>query len=286
MASYRHLLDLAARAAGEAAAFIRTAPRPAAEDWDRKARNDFATDVDREAERRIAAMLLGGEPGSRVMGEELTPTGATGSGVTWIVDPLDGTTNFLHNYPAYAVSVGAAADGALVAGVVVDIVRGLTYRAAVGEGAWCDDRALRVSTIAEPALTLMGTGFPFKAPASERVDEYLAQFRRILHATSGLRRAGSAALDLAHVAEGRLDGFWEIGLAPWDVAAGVVLVREAGGLVTDFAGKPLGLEAGDVVAGPPVLHAWLLDVVGEAGERPGRGGRAGARVNPRLGITP
>jgi myo-inositol-1(or 4)-monophosphatase len=279
VASYRHLLDLAARAAGQAAAFIRSAPRPAAEDWDRKARNDFATDVDREAERRIAAVLLDGEPGSRVMGEELTPngatgttgttgaTGGTGTGVTWIVDPLDGTTNFLHNYPAYAVSVGAAVDGALVAGVVVDIVRGLTYRAAVGEGARCDDRALRVSTIAEPALALMGTGFPFKAPASERVDEYLAQFRRILHATSGIHRAGSAALDLAHVAEGRLDGFWEIGLAPWDVAAGVVLVREAGGLVTDFAGKPLGLDAGDVVAGPPVLHGWLLDRVAEAGER-------------------
>jgi myo-inositol-1(or 4)-monophosphatase len=137
-------------------------------------------------------------------------------------------------------------------------VRDLTYRAAAGVGAWCNGRPIHVSTIADPALALMGTGFPFKAPASARVDEYLRQFRAVLHATSGIRRAGSAALDLAHVAEGRLDGFWEIGLAPWDVAAGVVLVREAGGLVTDFQGAPLGLGAGDVVAGSPALHHWLL----------------------------
>jgi myo-inositol-1(or 4)-monophosphatase len=280
--SYRHLLDLAEQAAGRAAGFIRAAHRPAAEAWDRKARNDFATEVDREAERLIAEVLLAGAPGSRVMGEELGTTGtmgatgttaATGAGVTWIVDPLDGTTNFLHGYPAYAVSVAAAVGDTLVAGVVVDVVRNLTYRATAGDGAWCDGRPLRVSTISEPALALMGTGFPFKAPASGRIDEYLRQFRAVLHETSGIRRAGSAALDLAHVAEGRLDGFWEIGLAPWDVAAGVVLVCEAGGLVTDFAGAPLGLEAGDVVAGPPGMHAWLLDVVAKVGAESGRGER-------------
>jgi myo-inositol-1(or 4)-monophosphatase len=235
MASHRHLLELADRAARTAAVFITGAVPPAVDTWDRKARNDFATDVDREAERLIAEVLLTGAPGSAVMGEELTPAGATGATVLWIVDPLDGTTNFLHKYPAYAVSIGAV------------------------EGASCNDRPIRVSTITDPTLALIGTGFPFKAPASERVEEYLTQFRRVLHATSGVRRAGSAALDLAHVAEGRLDGFWEIGLAPWDVAAGVVLVREAGGLVTDFAGRDwmVGTAVGDILAGSAAMHAWL-----------------------------
>lgn len=268
MASYRHLLDVGERAAQAAAAFIRGAPRPAVAGWDRKARNDFATDVDREAERMIADVLLAGVPGSAVIGEELTPTGSAGSHVgeppppdrvTWIVDPLDGTTNFLHHYPAYAVSIAAAVGGALVVGVIVDVVHGVTYRACAGEGATCDARPIRVSAITEPAVALIGTGFPFKAPASDRLEEYLEQFRRVMRATSGIRRAGSAALDLAHVAEGRLDGFWEIGLAPWDVAAGVVLVREAGGLVTDFVGhawRPAH-GVGDVLAGPPPMHAWL-----------------------------
>jgi len=261
MASHRHLLDLADRAARAAAAYIRSAERPDVGAWSRKARNDFATDVDRTAERLIADTLLRGEPGSDMMGEELTPTGgahATGASVTWIVDPLDGTTNFLHDYPAYAVSIAAAVDARLVVGVVVDVLRDLTYRAVAGAGASCNDRPIRVSTITEPALALVGTGFPFKAPASARTEEYLDQFRRVLHATSGIRRAGSAALDLAHVAEGRLDGFWEIGLAPWDVAAGAVLVREAGGLVTDFTDAPLHGTGGDVVAGSPAMHAWLL----------------------------
>jgi len=267
MASHRDLLEVAVRAARLAAGFIRASARPDAAAWDRKARNDFATDVDRGAERMIADVLLAGVPGSVVVGEELTPTGATGATgatgdqVTWVVDPLDGTTNFLHGYPAYAVSIAAVVADQPVAAVVVDVVRDFTYRAAAGEGAWGDDRPLRVSSITEPTLALMGTGFPFKAPASERIDEYLDQFRRVLHATSGVRRAGSAALDFAHVAEGRLDGFWEIGLAPWDVAAGVLLVREAGGVVTDFAGRPSRPAHGDFVAGNPAMHHWLLEVV-------------------------
>ena len=271
MASHRDLLEVATRAARQAAGFIGGSARPDAAAWDRKARNDFATDVDRGAERLIADILLAGVPGSIVVGEELTPTDTTGdrpvaqppnhSAVIWVVDPLDGTTNFLHNYPAYAVSIAAVVDAQPVAAVVVDVVRDLTYRAAAGEGAWCDDRPLRVSSITEPALALIGTGFPFKAPASERIDEYLGQLRRVLHATSGVRRAGSAALDFAHVAEGRLDGFWEIGLAPWDVAAGILLVREAGGVVTDFVGRPSRAAHGDFVAGNPAMHRWLLGVV-------------------------
>jgi myo-inositol-1(or 4)-monophosphatase len=273
-ASHHDLLDLALQAGTQAAAFIRESARPETSAWDRKARNDFATEVDRTAERIIADILLDGAPDSTVLGEESVSSGPPvpprPPGLTWVVDPLDGTTNFLHNYPAYAVSIAAVVDGAPVVGVVVDLVRDVVYRAAADAGAWRGDVRLAVSTIAEPALALIGTGFPFKAPANARTDEYVAQFRRVLHATSGIRRAGSAALDLAYVAEGRLEGFWEIGLAAWDVAAGVLLVREAGGVVTNFAGEPAPIAPGDFVAASATMHAWLLEQVSEkrrAGEQ-------------------
>lgn len=263
VASHQELLDLALRAGARAAAFIRGAARPDTSGWDRKARSDFATDVDREAERIITEMVLAGAPGSVVMGEETTdptvraaPTNRTTP--TWVVDPLDGTTNYLHDYPVFAVSIAAVVDGDPVAAVVVDVVRELTYHAAAGMGSWCGEQRLAVSTVADPALALIGTGFPFKAPANARMDEYLAQFRRVLRQTSGIRRAGSAAIDFAHVAEGRLDGFWEIGLSAWDVAAGVLLVREAGGVVTDFEGRPSPIAHGDYVAGSATTHPWLL----------------------------
>jgi myo-inositol-1(or 4)-monophosphatase len=263
VASHHDLLDLALRAAARAAEFIRGTGRPDASQWDRKARNDFATEVDREAERQIAKILLDGAPGSTLLGEESTgPLGPSGPlGLTWIVDPLDGTTNYLHDYPVYAVSIAAVVDDEPVAAVVVDVVRERTYRAVQGGGAWCGDRRLSVSTITEPALALIGTGFPFKAPANARMQEYLAQFQRVLEQTSGIRRAGSAAIDLAHVAEGRLDGFWEIGLSAWDVAAGVLLVREAGGVVTDFDGRASRIAHGDYIAGSAAIHAWLLGQV-------------------------
>lgn len=272
MASHSDLLAVATQAATAAARFIREAERPDVGRWDRKARNDFVTDVDREAERLIGETVLEGVPGSRLLAEEAAGeaggaeaaegAGGAGGAVTWVVDPLDGTTNFLHDYPMYAVSIAAVRDGAPVAAVVVDVVRELVYRASAGGGAWRGGRRLRVSSLTDPALALLGTGFPFKAPASERLDRYLAGFRRLLPQTSGIRRCGSAALDLAHVAEGRLDGFWEFGLAAWDVAAGILLVREAGGIVTDFGGHPSPAAAGDVVAGNPTLHRWLLGELG------------------------
>lgn len=251
-----HLLDLAERAACRAADYLRTVPVPADPGtWTVKGRNDFATDVDRRAEELIAEVLLAGEPGSRVVGEELAPT-MTRDGLVWIVDPLDGTTNFLHRYPACAVSVAAAMDGVLEVGVVLRLDPDWCFRAARGQGAWLGEVRLAVSPIADPAHALIGTGFPFKHP--EHLPAYLAQFARIMPATSGLRRAGSAALDLADVAAGRFDGFWELHLAPWDVAAGTLLVREAGGVVTDLAGAPLGLDHGPVVAGNRAIHGWLL----------------------------
>jgi myo-inositol-1(or 4)-monophosphatase len=176
-----------------------------------------------------------------------------------VVDPLDGTTNFLHGYPAYAVSIAAVLDGMLQAGVVHHVPQGQVYWAARGAGAWCDDHRLRVSPITAPSLALIGTGFPFKDLS--RLDEYQRQFARVAAGTAGIRRAGSAALDLADVAAGRFEGFWEQQLSAWDVAAGTLLIREAGGVVTDAEGHELGIAHGSVVAGNPAIHRWLLETI-------------------------
>lgn len=260
MRETQHLVEVARRAALAAATEIRGRERPKSTAWSLKdGPSDFATEVDRAAERLIGDVLLEAFPDSTVMGEELSPE-VVGSGLLWVVDPLDGTVNYLHDYPAYAVSIAALVDGALSAGVVVDVDRERVYHATAGGGAWCGERRLRVSTVRAPAHALIGTGFPFKWP--ELVPRYLAHFTAILAATSGIRRAGSAALDLVDVALGRFDGFWELMLAPWDVAAGTLLVREAGGVVTDLAGSPEVLRHGAFVAGNPAIHAWLLGVVG------------------------
>lgn len=280
MNSSLDLLHLAAEAAYRAGGYIRTVGRldgRTAGDtsspptvlppyrpttWESKGHHDWVTEVDRQAEAMIRDGLLRGAPGSTVVGEELNPA-TIESGLVWIVDPLDGTTNFLHGYPQYAVSIAAAVDGALEAGVILDVPRECVYGAVRGKGAWLGDTRLQVSDITNPAHALLGTGYPFKQ--LEELDRYLEQFRRILPLTSGVRRAGSAALDLADVAAGRLDGFWELSLAPWDVAAGVLLVREAGGVVTDLDGRDAGLGHGPIVAGNPTMQRWLLKTVN--GER-------------------
>ena len=268
------LLDLAARAAERAGEYIRRSggqavrrskrrpggpaarptDRPTA--WVSKGHHDWASEVDYQAESLIGETLRAGAPGSRIVGEESSPE-LQQQGLVWIVDPLDGTTNFLHGYPQYAVSIAAAKDGVVEAGVVLDITRECCCGAMRGKGAWCGGTRLRVSGIAEPGRALLGTGFPFKH--LDLLDRYLEQFRRLIPATSGIRRAGSAALDLADVAAGRLDGFWELMLAPWDLAAGVLLVREAGGVVTDRAGREIGVEHTAVVAGNPAIQGWLLE---------------------------
>ncbi len=251
------LLHLAAQAAYRAGGYIREAERRKAATavWESKGHHDWVTEVDRRAEGLIREVLERGAPGSVVVGEELNPE-PVGGGLTWIVDPLDGTTNFLHGYPQYAVSIAAAVDGVLEAAVILDVPRECLYGAVRGKGAWLGDTRLGVSSITDPSRALIGTGFPFKH--LDVLERYLEQFRRILPATSGVRRAGSAALDLADVAAGRLDGFWELMLAPWDIAAGVLLVREAGGVVTDFTGRDAGLGHTAIVAGNPGIHEWLI----------------------------
>lgn len=273
MNEYRDLVRLAESAARRAAAYIRTAARPADPGaWGAKGPpGDFVTAVDREAERLIAETLTAGVPGARILGEELTPnvgggrgraqSGEGGRGITWVVDPLDGTANYLHGYPAYAVSIAAQVERRVVAGVVLDVPRDLLYHATQGGGAWCGERRLHVSPLITPAHALLGTGFPFKVPAL--LPRYLRQFATLLHAVGGIRRAGSAALDLADVAQGRFDGFWELQLAPWDIAAGALLVREAGGRITDLDGHDDIVRHGPIVAGNPAIHGWLLAVLAD-----------------------
>ncbi len=251
----QRLRTIATDAARRAAEYLRAVERPRdPSTWGAKSANDFVTECDRTAESIIADVLLGAEPGSTVMGEELSPD-ANNAGLVWIVDPIDGTANFVHGFPAYAVSIAAAVDGVLTAGVVLHVERNVLYHAALGRGAWRDESRLSVSTIADHHHALIGTGYPFKHP--EHLDRYLPQFARIAVASAGIRRAGSAALDLAWVASGVFDGFWELMLAPWDIAAGLLLIREAGGIATDLVGREVGAAHTGVVAGNPAIHSWL-----------------------------
>jgi myo-inositol-1(or 4)-monophosphatase len=259
MVSALHLLQLAQTAAERAASYVRSVERPSdPQGWSLKGARDFVTEVDRTAERIIADILLPAEPGGRMVGEELSPKVVT-DGLVWIVDPLDGTTNFLHDFSSYAVSIAAALDGVLEAGVVLHVTRNECYTAGRDRGAWLGGRRLKVSAIQDPGFALIGTGFPFKD--ASRLDEYQRQFGRVAAAVSGIRRPGAAALDLADVAAGRFDGFWEQQLSAWDIAAGSLLIREAGGVITDFTGRDIGIEHTGVVAGNPAIHDWLLETL-------------------------
>jgi myo-inositol-1(or 4)-monophosphatase len=259
---YNDLVKLAARAALRAGEYLRTAPRPSVTSWTEKSQHDFVTEIDRAAEGMIAEIILRDEPDSVIVGEELSPKRRAEGSLVWIVDPLDGTTNFLHGYPQYAVSIGCLADGKLVAGVVYDVCRERSYTATRGGGAFEEDARMSVSSVGDPRRALIGTGFPFKALNALHV--YLAQFAAVTGAASGIRRAGAAALDLVDVAAGRLDGFWELQLAPWDIAAGTLLIREAGGIVTRIDGATdvlAGDADGSVIAGNAAIHKWLIELL-------------------------
>ena len=258
MSDHGYLLDVAHAAATRAAAHLRAAQRPDPAAWERKGHGDYVTAVDRDTEQLIAGHLLDATPDGAILGEELSPETAR-DGLVWVVDPLDGTANFLHGYPAYAVSIAAAVDGEVVAGVVADVPRNTVYHAVLGGGAWSGEQRLAVSATNAPADALIGTGFPFKV--QHLLPPYLRQFAFVIGHTAGIRRAGAASLDFADVAQGRFDGFWELHLAPWDIAAGALLIREAGGCVTDLDGNPDLLRHGAFVAGNPAIHAWLLEAL-------------------------
>ena len=259
------LLDAAARAA----AFIQHhATRRDALAWEHKGPADFVSDVDRGAEAIVRDVVLAAHPDAAFLGEEsYDKRQVLGAGLAFVVDPLDGTTNFLHGFPWYAVSIAATLGARLAAGVVRNAATGETFAATTGGGAWRvhpdgTRERLAVSTLDQPARALVGTGFPFKQV--EHLPAFLRQFDAVTRATAGVRRPGSAALDLCDVACGRFDAFWEITLAPWDVAAGILLVREAGGVVTDMDGAEAQVAHTTICAGNPAMHAWLLDVVRRA----------------------
>ena len=256
MIDRRSLLDVAIDASRAAAAIIRARAADARSiPWEVKAHSDFVTEVDTAAEHAIRDIIHARAPHATVLGEELSPAADIG-GVTFVVDPLDGTTNFLHGVPVYAVSIAVAVDGVVESAVVLDVPNDVLYTATRGGGARRDGEPISVSSIADPARALIGTGFPFKH--LEHLDRYQRQFAAIVRATSGIRRLGAAALDLASVAVGAFDGFWELNLAPWDIAAGILLVREAGGIVTDLEGTQVtGLTHTPLVAASRVMHDWL-----------------------------
>ncbi len=260
------LLAVALCAAQEAAAVIRdAAPRVRDIVWQEKGATDFVSEVDLAAEHVIVQVVQRAVPGARLLAEETASTLAPelqAKGIVFVVDPLDGTTNFLHGYPEYAVSVGVLVNGVLTAGVVIDVPSNECFSAIAGGGAYLDGVPIHVSAIDNPNRALFGTGFPFVR--QEEIAPYTQQLARVMAGASGVRRAGAAALDLASVACGRFEGFWEMKLSPWDIAAGMLLVREAGGIVTTFEGAECPVARTSVVAGSAVMHAWLLRAVNNA----------------------
>jgi myo-inositol-1(or 4)-monophosphatase len=223
-----------------------------------KSANDFVSEVDTEAERVIVETLKQAYPDHAMLAEE---GGASGrSDYVWVIDPLDGTTNYLHGFPQYAVSIALMHRGVLNQAVVYDPNRNDLFTASRGRGAFLNDQRIRVSKRARIGEALIGTGFPYRELT--HIDPYLAILREVMSKAPGVRRAGAAALDLAYVAAGRLDGFWEFGLAPWDIAAGALLVMEAGGLVGDLEGNEGYLDSGHVLAANPKIFAQLVSLFG------------------------
>ncbi len=219
-----------------------------------KGRNDFVSQVDHRAEAVIIDVIRKTYPDHAILAEESGRH--AGHEYEWIIDPLDGTTNYLHGYPQFAVSVAVHYQGKPYQAVVFDPMRDELFTASRGAGAQLNGRRIRVSAVGHLDGALLATGFPFKSMAY--LEPWIETFRVLLPRTSGVRRAGSAALDLAHVASGRLDGFWEFGLKPWDMAAGTLLVREAGGFATDVAGGQRMFDTGSIVAGNQTVHKALL----------------------------
>ena len=224
--------------------------------------NDFVTEVDQAAEAAIIETLREAYPGYGILAEESGESAGKGKQDTeyqWIIDPLDGTTNFIHGMPHYAISIALAKNGVVEQAVVFDPNRNELFTASKGSGAFLNERRIRVSRRTKLQDSLLGTGFPYRV--FDHVDTYLNIFKELTQKTAGQRRPGAASLDLAYVACGRYDGFWEFGLAPWDIAAGALLISEAGGLVSDLRGDANYLDTGNVIAGTPKVFAPLLGVV-------------------------
>jgi myo-inositol-1(or 4)-monophosphatase len=262
-AERRALLATCVAAAAKAADVIRdgTARRTSLT-WESKGQFDFVSDVDRAAEAALSEVVFARHREATILAEEGSPTASALQGLVFVADPLDGTTNFLHGLPWYAVSIAALIDGDPVAGVVINAATGELYSATLGGGARRGGAPMHVSTTTDPSRALIATGFPFSR--DEEIGVYLPLLPAIMCATSGIRRCGAAALDLADVACGRYEAFFELRLNAWDMAAGALLVREAGGIVTRIDGSPCPVAETSMLAGSPAMHAWLLRTLTEA----------------------
>jgi len=252
------MLNIAVRAARAAGNIIirqfdRAQDLPASE----KSKNDYVTEVDRQAEAVIIDTLLKAYPKHAILAEESGTRG--NSEYVWIIDPLDGTTNFMHGFPHFAVSIALQHKGKLQQAVIYDPLRQELFTTSRGDGAYLNDRRIRVSKRKNLDGALLGTGFPFGESAN--IDRFLDTCRTLMPVTAGIRRAGAATLDLAYVACGRLDGFWEFGLKPWDIAAGALLIEEAGGVVCSIDTDKEYLTSGNIVSGNPYILEFLKEIV-------------------------
>jgi myo-inositol-1(or 4)-monophosphatase len=254
------MLNIAVKAARRAGSIInRAALEGGALEVKAKDKNDFVTQVDRAAEQAIIGVIRTAYPEHRILAEESGDTPGARPEYLWVIDPLDGTTNYIHGFPQYCVSIALEHKGVLTQAVVYDPGKNELFTASRGRGAFLDDRRMRVSKCVQLKDALVGTGFPFKELS--RLDLYLRQLRTMMTSCAGVRRAGAAALDLAYVAAGRLDAFWEMGLSRWDMAAGALLIQEAGGLVADLQGSAGYLDRGEIAAATPKVMAQLLEAM-------------------------
>jgi len=253
------MLNIAVRAARKAGSVINRATLDGAGFEVRaKRQNDFVTRVDHAAEEAILEIVRKSYPDHAVLAEE-SGAAAGAAEYQWIIDPLDGTTNFIHGFPQYCVSIAVRHRDVLAHGVIYDPNRNELFTASKGRGAFLNDRRIRVSKCLRLGDALIGTGFPFREGA--RIDLYTNQLKNLMQKTAGVRRAGAAALDLAYVACGRLDAFWELGLSPWDMAAGALMIQEAGGLVGDLRGDSGYLESGEIACATPKIYPTLLEAL-------------------------
>ncbi len=253
------IVNIAIRAARQAGTVItRASSRMDSLNIQVKSPNDYVSQVDRQAEDEIIQTVRKAFPDHGILAEE-SGEYAPDAEFQWIIDPLDGTTNFLHQFPQYSVSIAVKHRGKLEHAVVYDPLKDEIFSASRGDGAQLNGRRLRVSKAIGLEGALLGTGFPFKD--ERNLDVYLKMFRAMVVPTAGIRRAGSAALDLAYVASGRLDGFWELDLKPWDMAAGILLIQEAGGLVSDITGGHEIFETGHIIAGNPKVFKAMIQAL-------------------------
>ncbi len=243
--------------------------------------NDFVTEVDVACEKTIIETLLTAYPGHGIWAEESgTEHGAQDSEFVWIIDPLDGTTNFIHGLPVYCVSIALAVKGKIEQAVVYDPTRNDLFTATKGRGAYMNDRRIRVSKRIHMEECLISTGFPYRA--GDNLPKYLSMLGDVMPRCAGVRRPGAAALDLAYVAAGFTDGFFESNLKPWDVAAGSLLIQEAGGLVGNFSGEADFLETGECMAGAPKIYSQMATLLGKYSQFASAGEKAGVRESLRL----